>query len=300
MSQRSAAGRRRRNKPATARPESRLKRITVAMGTVILVITPISWILLHQPQSNEADASVPYVTRDDDTYLKASTKPVVARPTATTPSGTPTGTPSAGTPSPSDTPSTPGQTPTDAPSTTPTDGPTDQPTDGPTTGGPTDGPTSGTTTKAPGNPNNPTPTHSPTNTPSTTPSTTTPPPPADGGSMSAEEQELFALVDNQRVESGCSPLRRNSNLTGGARAEAEDRARTGQMASGGSSGASTGGKDMTAKAAFDRLMSSNSRTVLDCGLDELGVGQGDAKYCTTQVLVCLNTATRYAWVVDFQ
>ncbi|GAA3587750.1 hypothetical protein [Kribbella ginsengisoli] len=293
MSQRSAAGRRRRSKPATARPESRLKRITVAMGTVILVITPISWILLHQPQSNEADASVPYVTRDDDTYLKSSTKPVVARPTATTPSSTPSGTP-AGTPSPSDTPSTPGRTPTGDPSTTPTEGPTDGPTDRPTTTGATDGPTSSTTTKAPDNPNT-TPTHSPSTTPSSTP-----PPPADGGSMSAEEFELFSLVDNKRVESGCSPLHRNSNLTGGARAEAEDRARTGQMASGGSSGASTGGKDMTAKAAFDRLMSSNSRTVLDCGLDELGVGQGDAKYCTTQVLVCLNTATRYAWVVDFQ
>jgi hypothetical protein len=118
--------------------------------------------------------------------------------------------------------------------------------------------------------------------------------------MVPQEQELFSLVDNKRVENGCAPLRRNSNLTGGARAEANDRARTGQLASGGSSGASTGGKDMTAKAAFDRLMSSNSRTVLDCGLDELGVGQGDAKYCTTQVLVCLNTATRYAWVVDFQ
>jgi hypothetical protein len=72
------------------------------------------------------------------------------------------------------------------------------------------------------------------------------------------------------------------------------------MTSGGSSGASTGGKDMTAKTAFDRLMSSNSSTVLDCGLDELGVGRGKAEYCTTQVLVCLNTATRYAWVVDFQ
>jgi hypothetical protein len=275
------------------------------MGTVILVITPISWILLHQPQSNEADASVPYVTRDDDTYLKASTKPVVARPSATTP-GTPSGTPSAGTPSPSGTPSTPGQTPTDGPSTTPTDGPTDGatsgPTDGPTDGpttGTTEGPTDGSTTKAPDNPNT-VPTNSPSNSPSSTPSTTTPPPPADGGSMSAEEAELFALVDNKRVESGCSPLRRNSNLTGGARAEAEDRARTGQMTSGGSSGASTGGKDMSAKAAFDRLMSSSSRTVLNCGLDELGVGQGDAKYCTTQVLVCLSTATRYAWVVDFQ
>jgi hypothetical protein len=118
--------------------------------------------------------------------------------------------------------------------------------------------------------------------------------------MTAEEVELFSLVDNKRVESGCSPLHRNSNLTGGARAEADDRARTGQMASAGSSGASTGGKDMTAKAAFDRLMSSNSRTVLDCGRDELGVGQGDAKYCTTQVLVCLNTATRNAWVVAFR
>jgi hypothetical protein len=118
--------------------------------------------------------------------------------------------------------------------------------------------------------------------------------------MSGSEAELFSLVDNKRVENGCSPLRRNSNLTGGARAEAQDRARTGQMATGGSSGASTGGKDMTAKTAFDRLMSSSSKTVLNCGLDELGVGQGGAEYCTAQLLVCLSTATRYAWVIDFQ
>jgi hypothetical protein len=301
MSQRSAAGRRRRNKPAPARQESRAKRIAVAIGTVILVITPISWILLHQPQSTEADASVPYVTRDDDTYVGSSAKPIAARPTATTP-GTPSGTPTAGTPSPSGTPTTPGRTPTSGPSTTPTDGPTDGPTAGPTdrpTTRATGGPTDSSTPQAPDN-QNPTPTRSPSNTPSTTPTTTTPPPPSDSGSMTAEEVELFSLVDNKRVANGCSPLHRNSNLTGGARAEAEDRARTGQVSSGGSSGASTGGKDMTAKAAFDRLMGSNSRTVLDCGLDELGVGQGDAKYCTTQVLVCLNTATRYAWVVDFQ
>ncbi|MDX6259244.1 MAG: hypothetical protein QOH84_932, partial [Kribbellaceae bacterium] len=94
----------------------------VSIGTVILVITPISWILLHQPQSNEADASVPYVTRDDDSYIDSSTKPVVARPSATTPSSVPSGTPTTGTPTPSGTPSTPGQTPTDRPSTTPTDG----------------------------------------------------------------------------------------------------------------------------------------------------------------------------------
>jgi uncharacterized protein YkwD len=270
----------------------------VSIGTVILVITPISWILLHQPQSNEADASVPYVTRDDDTYIKSSTKPVVARPSATTP-GTPSGTPSAGTPSPTGTPTTPGQTPTDGPTTKPTDGPTDGPTTG-ATDGPTTGATDGPTTKAPDKPNT-TPTHSPSNTPSSTPSTSTPPPPADSGSMRPEEQELFSLVDNERVDRGCAPLRPNSNLTGGARTDAETRADNGQVSDSSSSMAAAGGDGVTAKAAFDKLKSQSSNILFNCGLRELGVGQGsaDRRVGTLCPLVC-STKTRVAWVVDFQ
>ncbi|NEA31588.1 hypothetical protein G3I17_07910 [Streptomyces sp. SID13031] len=268
----------------------------MAIGTVILVITPISWILLHQPQSNEADASVPYVTRDDDTYIKTSTKPVVATPSATTPGSTPSGTPTSATPTPTDTPSTPGQTP----STTPTDGPSTTPTSGPTDG-PTAGPTDGPSTQTPQvPPNSQQPTNTPSSTPSSTPSTSTPPPPTDDGDMSGEEVELFSLVDNQRVENGCAPLRRNSSLSGGAGAEADDRAESNSYSSG-SSKASTGGKDMTAKTAFSRLMDNSSGTLLDCGLRELGVGRGDAKFCNA--LICLGSvgqATRYAWVVDFK
>ncbi|WBQ04195.1 CAP domain-containing protein [Kribbella sp. CA-293567] len=303
MSTRSAAGRRRRS-TRSARPRSRVRRTVVAIGSVLLVITPISWILLHQPQTGQAEASVPYVTRDDDTYLEASTTPIAAVPSApgsTPTTASPTGTPKpSATPTPTGSPSVPGS----APSATPTSGPTTAPTAGPTnepTAGPSGSPGTTSTPQDPAS-QTPDPTHSPSSTPSSSPTTTTttPPPPTDDGSMSGAEVELFTLVDNARTERGCAPLRRDSGLTGGARGEAADRARTGDLSSGGSSGASTGGRNMTAKTAFDRLMSSNSRTVLNCGLDQLGVGQARAEYCTTQVLVCLSTAWRYAWVVDFK
>jgi hypothetical protein len=118
--------------------------------------------------------------------------------------------------------------------------------------------------------------------------------------MSGAEVELFTLIDNARTERGCAPLRRNSSLSDSAGAEASERAKSNSYSSG-SSGASTGGKDMTAKTAFNRLMDSSSRTLLNCGLHELGVGQDDADYCNA--LLCIGSigeATRYAWVVDFK
>jgi len=263
----------------------------VAIGTVILVITPISWILLHQPQSNEADASVPYVTRDDDTYIESSTEPVVATPSPTKPGSTPSGTPTSATPSPTRTPSVPGKTPT----ATPSDGPTDSPTDGPTTGKTSSTPTDGPVSQPPK------PSQSPSGTPSSTPTTSTPPPPADGGSMHAEEQELFTLVDNERTEHGCAPLQRDSGLTGGARQDAESRAENGDVTDSSSSMAAAGGDGVTAKAAFDKLKSKSSATLFNCGHRELGVGHDNAEYCKSSLLgICLGTAKRDSWVVDFK
>ena len=270
----------------------------MAIGTVILVITPISWILLHEPQVEQADAAVPYVTRPDDTYIKTSTKPVVATPEATRPVATPTPVPTTGTPKPTETPSVPGETPT------PTDGPETEPTGEPTTA-PTEGPTSDSTevpSTKPRDPRSkdPKPTPTATETPSSTPTTTTPPPPTDDGSMSGAEVELFTLVDNARADRGCAPLRRNSNLSGSAGAEAEERAESGDVSATGSSMAAAGGDGVTAKAAFDKLKSTSSGTLFNCGLRELGVGQDQAKYCKTQLLVCLSSGTRQAWVVDFK
>jgi uncharacterized protein YkwD len=253
----------------------------------MLVITPISWILLHQPQSDQADASVPYVTRDDDKYLvDPANQPVEVTPStpADGSSQTPTPDQTTGTPKPSTTP-TPGQTP----SSTPTKGQTVKPTDGPgTTSTPSDPPTSS-------DPDQP-----PSGDPSTTPSTT-PPPPADDGSMRAEEEELFALVDNARVERGCAPLQRDSRLTKGARQDAGTRADNGDVSGGDSSMAAAGGDGVSAKAAFDQLKSERSSTVFNCGLRELGVGRDTADHRVGALCpVLCSTKTRVAWVADFK
>jgi hypothetical protein len=120
--------------------------------------------------------------------------------------------------------------------------------------------------------------------------------------MSASEQELFTLVDNARTQHGCASLQRDSNLSHGAQSDAAQRAANGDLTGSDSSMAATGDKGMTtAKAAFDRLMSNNSGTVLNCGLDELGVGHRQAKYCSSSLLgLCLGTSNRDSWVVDFQ
>jgi uncharacterized protein YkwD len=283
MSERGArAARRRRTRSTQA--GSRVRRVAVSIATVMLVITPISWILLHQPQSDSADASIPYVTRDDDTYITPSNEPVVD--TSDTPS-------TSSTPKPGRKPTKPTRTPSSTP--TPGQDPTTTPTDDPTTV-PTDGPGGDTTTPA----DKPTRSGDSQGTPTPVPSKPpTSKPPADNGSMSANEQQLFSLIDDARVQNGCASLGRESDLTYGARDEAGDRAGSGDLSSTGSSKASAGGEDMSAQAAFDRLKSESSGTLLNCGLHQLGVGRATGVYQTCFLFICSNH-TRVAWVVDFQ
>jgi hypothetical protein len=119
--------------------------------------------------------------------------------------------------------------------------------------------------------------------------------------MSGDEQQLFSLIDDARVQNGCAPLNRNSNLTSGARTEADSRADNGDVSSTGKSKATTGDDDMSAQAAFDRLKNESSGVLLNCGLHELGVGQGTKGYktCGLLGLIC-SDHTRVAWVADFQ
>ncbi|GAA1529879.1 hypothetical protein [Kribbella lupini] len=298
MSEPGATARRRRSRRAAPQP-SRVRRPLIAIASVILVITPISWILLHEPQSDQADASVPYISRDDDTYITASTDPVVD-----TTDAPPTAVPSTP-PTPGRTPTTPGvtTTPGETPGTPGPGDPTVTPTHGPTTR-PTGTPTSGTTTAPPpsSETQNPRPTKTPTRTPTDDPTTTTPPPNDDDGNMSGAEVELFSLVDNARQDRGCAPLQRNSDLSNGAGSDAETRAENGDVSDGGNSFAATGGDGMSAKSAFDKLKSERAGTIFNCGLTELGVGRGDSTRKVGALCGLLGVCTektRVAWVVDF-
>ncbi|MGW6278246.1 hypothetical protein [Kribbella sp. NPDC055071] len=266
----------------------------IAIASVIIVITPISWILLHQPQNDPADASVPIVTRTDDTYITPSAKSVVATPTphpsttapTTTPTTTPTGTP------------TDSATPTTVPTTT---GPTDAPTTAPTRGRLTEAPTT-----QPTDPGSTTPPDQPTPTAPTPTSTRTtnnpPPPPVQDGDMDSDEIQLFNLIDNARVNNGCRRLEQDPNLTRGAESEAGDRANSGSVNSSGSSKSTAGGNSWSAQQAYDQIMAQSRSTVLNCGLTTLGVGRDTHQYCTAVDLlgICLGSKpTRVAWVADF-
>ena len=117
--------------------------------------------------------------------------------------------------------------------------------------------------------------------------------------MSADEASLFSKIDSARQSEGCAPLRRNNALSDNAEDEAGSRAKANDFSASGSE-AAAGGKDMSAQTAFDRLMDQSSGTVLNCGLDELGVGRGTAEYCSALLCVgSLGEATRVGWVADF-
>jgi hypothetical protein len=266
---------------------SRGRRAIIAIASVVLVITPISWILLHQPQNDEADASVPMVTRTDDTYITPSTKAAAVTPSAkvtvpptATPTATPTSTPS----------STPSATPTDSPTASPTDTPTKESTRTPTVA-PTSAPTTTQPTTAPTSPGNTVTTPGPTQT------TTTPPPPPVDGDMDANEMQLFTLIDNARVNKGCTRLKQDPSLTNSAEGTAGSRAKTGSgMDDSSGSQIGAGGDDMSAQQAYDDLMADSSGTVLNCSLDTLGVGFGTSRHCSLIIIVCNN---RNVWVANF-
>ena len=261
----------------------------IAIASVVLVITPISWILLHQPQNDEADASVPIVTRTDDTYITPTTKAAKVTPSATvtvpptaTPSATPTSTPSA----------TPSTTPTESPTDTPTDKPTKSSTRTPTVA-PTSAPTSNPTT-APTSPGRTVNTPRPTQ---TTTTTAPPPPPARDGGMTSDELQLFDMIDSARKSNGCAPLEQDPSLTNSARGTAGSRAKTGSgMNDTSGSQVGAGGDNMSAQQAYDKLMSGSRDTVLNCSMTTLGVGFGTQQHCTLIIIACTD---RNVWVANF-
>jgi hypothetical protein len=119
--------------------------------------------------------------------------------------------------------------------------------------------------------------------------------------MTGAEMQLFSMIDNARVANGCAPLKQDPNLTGGARSDATDRAKSGKnLNSSSGSKLGAGGDNMTAQQAFDQMMSSSRSTILSCGLTTLGVGTQGADYSTGVLcpLIC-SDKTRVAWVADF-
>ncbi|NIK62342.1 hypothetical protein [Kribbella shirazensis] len=266
----------------------------IALASVVLVITPISWILLHQPQNDDADASLPIVTRTDDTYITPTTKPAVSTPSArvtATPTLPPSATPSA----------TPTSTPSATPSATPTNSPTDSasPTTTPTTRSATTAPTTAPPSTRPTTSTTPGRTIGTTKPTPTTPPPTTTPPPVDGG-MAPNEKQLFDLIDNARVSNGCAPLKQDPALTNSARGTAGSRAKTGSgMDDSSGSQVGAGGDRMSAQQAYDRLMSSSRSTILNCGRTTLGVGFGTEERCTLQIITCLRYTDRNVWVANF-
>lgn len=265
----------------------------IAIASVLLVITPISWILLHQPQNDEADASIPIVTRTDDTYITPSAKPAVATPSAKVtvpPTATPTVTPT----------STPSETPSATPTDTPTNSPTDTPTTKSSTNTPSTAPTSAPTTQpttAPTSPGRTVPTPTATKT-----TTTPPPPPARDGGMTSDELQLFDMIDSARKSNGCAPLEQDPSLTTDARSDAKSRAKSGSTNSSGSSKSTAGGDNWSAQQAYDQMMAQSRSTVMNCGLTTLGVGRMTQKHCTAINLlgICIGSnPTRVAWVADF-
>ncbi|WP_328996744.1 hypothetical protein OG394_19050 [Kribbella sp. NBC_01245] len=290
---------------ANRRPHSRRKNQSkglkpfVILGAILAVVAPIAWILGQETGGGSADGAIPYVNRDDDSYNTPDHEiPIVDSTPGDVPSKAPT---------PTTKPSTPGVTPTPTPGETTTPGHLNSETPVPTTA-PTERPTS-TDTVPPTS--RPTTSGRPTPTPTETSTTSSPTPtatettrtPTDNGGMENFEFELFSTLNGARESEGCAPLKRNTSLTKGARADAAGRAKSGEVDGRGASYAAVGGKGMTAKGAADRLLQDHRSTVLNCDLTTLGVGRGDHTY-TESGLVCsiFNTcpdATRFAWVVDF-
>jgi hypothetical protein len=119
--------------------------------------------------------------------------------------------------------------------------------------------------------------------------------------MNGDEQQLFSLIDNARVNNGCARLKEDPSLTSGARSTAADRAQSGKnLGSGSGSQAGAGGDDMSAQQAYNQMLKNSKGTILNCGLTTLGVGVGSADHSTGLLcpLIC-GSASRNAWVANF-
>jgi hypothetical protein len=119
--------------------------------------------------------------------------------------------------------------------------------------------------------------------------------------MDANEQQLFDLIDNARVNNGCARLKEDPNLTKGAETTAQSRATSGDnLNSSSGSQVGAGGDGMTAQQAYNQLMKKYKSQVLDCGRTTLGVGMKSADHDTGILcpLIC-GSAARNAWVANF-
>ncbi|TDD59411.1 hypothetical protein E1263_15320 [Kribbella antibiotica] len=152
----------------------------------------------------------------------------------------------------------------------------------------------------PGPPGDPEPTKTPTGKPTNPPQP--PPPPEADGDMTGDELDLFNRIDSARKSKGCAPLEQDAPVTYGARNEADRRSESGEVEAHGASWSAAGGDNWSSDEAFDRMMRESRDTVLNCGLDTLGVGRETQRYCgSLPVLgVCLSGwKTRVSWVADF-
>jgi uncharacterized protein YkwD len=276
-----ATARHRHGQRRAAQPRPPWLRPMLALLAVLMVLMPVTWVFFRNGGSGmAADNDTPYVEWVDDRYQSA--KPTVAdwttstEPTEEEPSSSPTKTPS----------TSPTSTPTPSATATPTGRLSTAPTTGPTESGrPTSQPTS------PGETETPTP--RPTN---TTSSPTRPPntPDDDDGSMTRVERELYNLIGAARADNGCAPLRADSDLTYSARERAKSQADEDAPAStGGGTDAASAQDD--ARAAYNDMMRRYSSVILDCSMDRLGIGYGDARHCTL-LLLC---KTEKRWAADF-
>jgi uncharacterized protein YkwD len=293
MSQPDATTRHRHRHGRKPSQPTKAKRPLLAIAAVMLVITPITWILFHEPDRDQsADDTIRYATLDDDRYPEASDEPVSVTASPVPPSRSASPAPRKPTPIPSGSP-TPGRS---TPTAVPTVSPTDDPTGGPTTADPSVVPTTPRSSLAP------TPSEQDPGTPTdATTAPQSPVPSPDNGSMSESEQELFSLINTARTNNGCAPLRLNSGLTADARADAERRAESGKFSGGGSS-AVAGGDNWDARTAFNQMMDRRSGPILNCDRHELGVGRGNYDRCTSIRVFgrCLSgTVERVGWVADF-
>ena len=116
--------------------------------------------------------------------------------------------------------------------------------------------------------------------------------------MSADEQRVFTMIDDARVEHGCARLGRDSALTQSARRHSQAEAERG--------GSSTGdGSEAIAAAdspndAYRKMMGLYARTLLNCDRTDLGIGYGSATgslLCTP--LGCVGEKTERRWSADF-